>query len=202
MSDFPRSVALQAVTPGVPQAGSSNISGTGLAGILGSDKFLIGISTADLSLTRQSAGVLQVGDGAANANGTLAVTQLKVGDGSAIAPAIVRSAYPGTGWWFGAYATLFTANYATTFSILTDTAYFLTSGGIKWGNPEAASGDLSLFRLSAGVLQVGDGGVNANGTLKAATAILPAVPAFVSGDKYLVIDASGNIHKSAVGPGS
>ena len=34
------------------------------------------------------------------------------------------------------------------------------------------------------------------------TTRIPGLPAFVSGDKYLVVDSSGNIHKSALGPAS
>lgn len=43
---------------------------------------------------------------------------------------------------------------------------------------------------------------NVDGTT--ATIVLPTYTAatWVSGDKYLVVDASGNIHRSAVGPGS
>lgn len=32
--------------------------------------------------------------------------------------------------------------------------------------------------------------------------VVSAAPAFVAGDRYLVVDASGNVHKSAIGPAS
>jgi hypothetical protein len=41
----------------------------------------------------------------------------------------------------------------------------------------------------------GDKNLLVDGSIKA-----PALPAFAAGDRYLVIDAAGNIHVSAVGP--
>lgn len=43
------------------------------------------------------------------------------------------------------------------------------------------------------------GNIKATGSI-VGLAVLP--PVFVAGDKYLVVDASGNIHRSALGPGS
>ena len=49
---------------------------------------------------------------------------------------------------------------------------------------------------------IGAGGLRPRNLYLAGTASIAGVPAFAAGDKYLVIDASGNIHKSAIGPAS
>ena len=69
----------------------------------------------------------------------------------------------------------------------------------------AIAGDDTLYAgsLTAHNFSILSGGAIAatfNGTTQALTLI--AQPAFVAGDKYLVIDASGNVHVSAVGPAS
>ena len=84
-------------------------------------------ATKDLSLSRASANVLQVGDGGANASGSLVAGNI-------------------------------TANSTLNIGSVGSPIRF-------WGG---ASNDLSLSRASAGVLQVGDGGANANGTVVAA----------------------------------
>lgn len=97
--------------------------------------------------------------------------RMLVADGSSGAPSIARAAVPGTGWWFGGSATLFTNPSGTPFSIITTNAYLQWGGLLRWGNTEAATGVISLGRYADGVLQVGDGGANALGTLFSRNAI-------------------------------
>lgn len=66
----------------------------------------------------------------------------------------------------------------------------------------SVNGELAMY-AAAGAFVVYAGGTTANFTVANGGAItITTPPAFVAGDKYLVIDASGNIHVSALGPAS
>ncbi len=70
-------------------------------------------------------------------------------------------------------------------------------------NPVITGGSASLyFQNNANTvanMHLPDGG---GLVIDRGTVTYTAPPAFVAGDKYLVIDSSGNIHKSAIGPAS
>lgn len=58
------------------------------------------------------------------------------------------------------------------------------------------------FHVSGGV-SIGDTTDPGAGVLRVANGlVLPSLPAFAASDKYVTIDASGNLHKSAIGPAS
>ena len=90
------------------------------------------------------------------------------------------------------------------FTVLTG-GLSVVAGAINFGTAVAANAGLSVTAgatavgiLSASGLISGSAGL----TITAGTINYGAPPAFVAGDRYLVIDASGNIHKSAIGPAS
>ena len=77
------------------------------------------------------------------------------------------------------------------------------TGELYLGNQIVAKYTASAFNLvdNAGATKfsvaLASGNTTVAGTLTVAT-----IGAFVASDKYLVVDANGNIHKSATGPAS
>lgn len=61
-------------------------------------------------------------------------------------------------------------------------------------------GDESLIRYSGSTIEMGAAG--SSGVKTFGPLLIGNRPAFVAGDKYLVVDASGNVHVSALGPAS
>jgi len=122
--------------------------------------------------------------------GTSVVTPLlSAGDGSAAAPSYSFATSPNSGIYWGSGAIL-------TFS----------NGGVaRWGVRNTGQ----FIPYGDNLFDIGDSPtVNRPRTIYAGTSVItPALvvsapSAFASGDKYLVVDASGNVHKSAIGPAS
>jgi Fe-S cluster biogenesis protein NfuA len=83
--------------------------------------------------------------------------QVLVPDGSSASPSIARLAVPGTGWWFGGNATVFTNGSGSMFSIISASVTVDSGVMLKWGSAETAVAGVGLSSPSTGNLSVTDG---------------------------------------------
>jgi hypothetical protein len=151
--------------------------------------------TKDLSLSRASAGVLQVGDGGSNANGGLFASSIGVGVTPSIAANVNQVIIRGgsaqsttnlTTWQssggaaltaiandggvntFGGYFAMLNSAGSLNEVLIQNNLDFASGRIARWSSTTNATGtkDLSLSRASANTLQVGDGGANALGQIR------------------------------------
>ncbi|MFA6301313.1 MAG: tail fiber domain-containing protein [Candidatus Paceibacterota bacterium] len=163
--------------------------------------------TPDLSLSRNAAGIVQIGDGGANANGRLLLSS-----GLVSAPSITFS---GGGTNTGIFSSsnniidfvaggTVQARYSSNGQFLPAAKLSSSNTSIIGWEPGVAGNtnmDTSLSRNAAGVLQIGDGAANANGSLLASQISLAKADSSALTDFLInpTAKTSGNLIDAQVG---